>query len=379
MSKKVDVNDKAQSGTLPPTVAALTDPAKAREHGIEIVDVSQTVESQEQERRPLDDMWRTLADAGVSITATPSARAWLLKKGDAGVLPLGKAGVIAAAGGTGKTMLLTQLALAVAAGKPWLGVFQPDHVGPVLLALAEEDMPEIHRRMHNAAKTMDLAGDLAKKAEQNIVALPLAGYPVALTARDERGNIAQTAILRELRDKLNASTQDWKLVILDPLARWAAEGSETDNAAATRFVQACEVLTSVRGNPTVLVAHHSSAASARSGESNVRGVTAIVDGFRWAAVLDAVPSGEGRPYRGARLRHRKSNYSMPWPDVYLVHDDRNGGAFLPAPAEQASAMKQALEGSEDKIAETNAEARMISAKAKMMREERLGGAKSRRQ
>ena len=58
----------------------------------------------------------------------PPPRRWLLrdarKENRDGVLPLGKVGLLAAAGGVGKTTANTQLTLAVASGTTWLGAFE---------------------------------------------------------------------------------------------------------------------------------------------------------------------------------------------------------------------------------------------------------------
>jgi hypothetical protein len=97
------------------------------------------------------------------------------------------------------------------------------------------------------------------------------------------------------------------------------------------------------------VAHHSSAQSKSDGESNVRGVTAIVDGFRWAAVLDS-RTGElgGETIRGARLRLKKTNYTRGFDDVYLVRStaEDSAGSFMQA----SDAQRQTLEGAETKSA-----------------------------
>src|SRR5690606_37428128 len=103
--------------------------------------------------------------------------------------------------------------------------------------------------------------------------LPLAGVSVALTCSPERGVIMATETAGALRKQLDARGVEWSLIIIDPLSRWAGGGVEADNEAATRFCQVVETLTTVPGNPSVLVAHHSSKMSAKDGSADARGVS----------------------------------------------------------------------------------------------------------
>jgi hypothetical protein len=251
---------------------------------------------------PFDRPLETLAEGW--FTELPPVRTWLLKDRDGnGVLPLGKAGAIIAAGGVGKTMALVQLAISVATGRDWLDHFRIASPGMVLLALAEEDIEEIRRRIYGAASALDLTGDERAIAASRIVALPLSGTDVRLT--DDEGK--RTANLNALRDRLSARA-DWKLVVLDPLSRFAGGETESDNSVATRFVEALESLTTVPGSPTVLVAHHTSKI-ARSGmngpmgSSASRGVTGLTDGVRWVSTIES-----GEPGR-ATFSVVKTNYS----------------------------------------------------------------------
>lgn len=267
----------------------------------------------------------------------PPKRAWLLERdgegGDqgkrVGFLPLGKVGVLAAAGGAGKTMALVQLALSVATGHPWLGDFTVPEAsrGHVLLALGEEDAAEVQRRLYNAFRAM-WPGEEARhsseqraamqRAAERITVLPLAGAPVAFVTTDPKTReVSETRAHGQLRALLENAGHEWSLVVLDPLSRFAGAETETDNAAATRFVQAIEGLVSVPGNPTVLVAHHTTKSS-RKGEdptdsTSVRGSSALTDGVRWVATLVPEKSSGLPGDKPARvfLELTKSNYGPP--------------------------------------------------------------------
>ena len=84
----------------------------------------------------LDELWNPISLS--AFTVAPPARAWLFKhpSGD-GLIPLGRAGILAGAGGAGKTHALIGGAIAIATGRSWLGHFRvPDEVvgrAPTLL------------------------------------------------------------------------------------------------------------------------------------------------------------------------------------------------------------------------------------------------------
>ena len=260
---------------------------------------------------PLDDAWRTVREWGAAtgadwLTSDPPKRRYLLtrpddKGKDRGAVPLGRVGMLAAAGGAGKSWVLCQLALSVATGAKWLGTYTVPERGRVLLALAEEEAEEMQRRLHYAARELALTPIECDRARDQIVALPLAGRGVALTysveelrAMDERkplpGELLKTPFADELCARLNTPGDDWRLIVLDPLSRFAGPDVEVDNAQATRFVQTLESLTHTRGHPTVIVAHHTtkgSRADATTGASAIaaRGSSALTDGVRWQGNL----------------------------------------------------------------------------------------------
>jgi hypothetical protein len=282
-------------------------------------------------RKPgvLGSRWKPLRELG--LPAEPPRRRWLLQRPaephdgshlPQGYLPLGKVGMLAAAGGAGKTMALVQLAISVATGRPWLGryVVPEDARGRVVLALAEEDQEEAHRRLHAVRRGLALSEAEWAAVLDRIVLLPMAGESVQLVAAQRRDGLAEeTDVLRELRELLSEGP-DWKLVVLDPLSRWAGPETETDNFAATRFVGAVESLVRAPGGPTVLLAHHTTKAArlgmGASDATAARGASALTDGVRWVATL---ARGDGL----LSLSLVKTNYSAPADDCVLKR--REGG------------------------------------------------------
>lgn len=287
----------------------------------------------------IESLWVNLSDSPEWLTDAPPPQTWLLKRWhegrDQGVFPRGRTGLLNATGGVGKTYSLIQLGLAVASAGFWFETFRAAEAGHVLFALAEEDVDEARRRLWRAANALDMTPSERREIAGRIHLLPLAGVSVALTCSPTKGSIVATEMADELRQAIESQAVDWALIIIDPLSRWAGGGVEADNEAATRFCQVVETLTTVRGNPSVLVAHHSSKTSAKDGTADARGVTGIRDGFRWQVTMDAVSDGSTR---GILLRNRKSNYSLEFDDLVLVKNQEPGteGTLRLATPDEAS-------------------------------------------
>lgn len=294
---------------------------------------------------------------GCSHKAPPPARM--------GVLPRGMAAVLAGAGGVGKSTAVVDLALALAAsgggdpGEGWLGgAFRVDpeahkQGGSVLLVLGEEDADEWRRKLwhglcaRHGVTVPDLdhppgdllarigAGDAVRNVRGRLCAYPASGQALTLSA-DERGQIPSDwhadllAILAEPPDGIG-----WALVVLDPLSRFGAPESETDNHAATALVSLCERLTEAPGNPTVLVIHHTRK-DGRGDAADIRGATGLVNGFRWAGMLAPVSDN---PSDGAVFKVVKSNRAGVAPALCLSRVGRGRlvpTAWPPKPAKGAT-------------------------------------------
>ena len=302
----------------------------------------------------------------------PPSNRWLLRAGSGPkadpLFPRGRVGLLAGAGGVCKTMALCGLALAVATGRPWLqagwGAGTPDgygvaEPGNVALLLAEEDRPEVIRRLYQAARLMGLSASDLQEAVARLWISPLAGVPVDLVERDKQGNVEATDRAQQLFDKLAslADGEGWALVIVDPLSRFGGVNAETDNGAATRAVQALEALTKLPGEPSVMVAHHErkgSAKDATAGQEAVRGASAIVDAGRWVTRLVAVEVGgelweSSGGHRGVLLKVVKSNYSLrPRKPRLLMLDREHAGAPRVASEAECAEWEAAVEAARPK-------------------------------
>jgi RecA-family ATPase len=321
---------------------------------------------------------RVLPIAQEWYRVAPPARTWLLRdnRTTAGALPIGKVGMLIGEGGVSKTMALVSLAIAVATGTTWIGVYDVETSGRVLLLLGEEDADEVHRRAYNAAQ----AAQVNPPPPNAIVALPLAGIPCPMVASDPNGEPEDAPFLLWLRDYVAASGP-WSLIVVDPLSRFAGADAEVDNAAATRFVQALESLATMSG-AFVMAAHHTNKTARGNGASvngaSARGSSAFFDGVRWACSLSAerIETGEGGPSMGelVTLAVVKSNYSMKGDPVLLRRDHDHGGALVPMHGNEVRAMVEAREAADPRArrrAEREADRETKATKDEADRERRL--------
>ncbi|MEW6435133.1 MAG: AAA family ATPase [Myxococcota bacterium] len=262
------------------------------------------------------------------------------------VLVVGKVALLAAKGGTGKTMALLTLAVAVALGLPWFGVggFDTHGRGRALLLLAEEDTEEVRRRLPAVFRALGLSLEQISCALDNVTILALAGHGVALTHEmDARGNLPETERAREVRDLLREAVEagrPYTLLVIDPLSRFAGVDTEKDNAAATRFVQILESFTAPElGGATVVVAHHLRKFGAdddRESADHIRGAVGLHDGVRWAGMLTQHKRIEGAPDL-LRLRVVKSNYAPIPEPLELCRPDDGEGTLRVATADEIAA------------------------------------------
>ena len=262
-------------------------------------------------------------------TTTPPKREWLLRdrRTSDGALARGVVGLLAASGGAGKSMLLSQLAVAIATGTPWLGEYEPTSMGRVLLVLAEETTDEIHRRLWRAAGAMHVAAP----DDGAIDSMGLHGVDCALLASGERGaDPLETGFAQWLRKRV--ANERYAAVLLDPHSRLGGRDAETSNAAATRAVQIYESIAS--SGAAVLVAHHTPQWERRGGEGGqaaARGVTGLVDGVRWMlhASVERVDGVDAHLRELVTVASVKSNYARRGDPVVLRRSQDWGGALVP--------------------------------------------------
>lgn len=260
----------------------------------------------------------------------------------------GTVGMLAGAGGVGKTMLELQVAMAVACGGSICGglfengaggLLQSRKPGKVVMVAAEESVDLIWHRLqaivsvlfeHNHLLGVDAtAAELMDLWSENIDLYPLAGVSrVTLMDRE----LEKTESFKHLASACEGA----RLVILDPVRQFHIS-DENDSAAMTGWVQACASL-AAKSNFAVVFAHHFNRASTQMGQGDTagaaRGSTALSDGVRWQLNLSR-PSREAARVRGIAedLRGRfvqvdiaKANYLPPQGTEML--ERLSGGALM---------------------------------------------------
>lgn len=320
-------------------------------------------------KRAADDPWSRIVQLEPgTLTDEPPPRRWLLRMGtgerSAGFYPMGKVGILAAPGGTGKSMALVGLALAVTSGRPWLQAGRGSHVdagfgvatpGRVALLLGEEDPEDVARRVYFTARMMGLTDEEQARVRERLWVGPLAGEDVSLVDKDGERDARADELFGRLKGIGKAAGEPWSAVLVDPLSRFGGVGAETDNALATRAIQALERLTKLDGSPAVLLAHHvrkgatDGKGAPKDDADAIRGSSAIVDGARWAAVLSRVMDPAERRKRwttggnvAANLRVVKTNYTGPMDaDPLLILDGKHRGGIRMATAEERAELAAA--------------------------------------
>jgi RecA-family ATPase len=279
------------------------------------------------------------------LATDPPPRRWLVSDR----VPLGIVGLLAAAGGTGKSMAVLQLAVSVCTGLEWLEM-PLGEAGAVLMFSAEDDREELHRRLKSVvdmyADTLDpfdsAAFDPYKAAiAERLHVFDRVGMDNRLTAR-LNGELHRTAFARRVIE-VAEQVPDCKLIVLDPLARFDG-GEPNDNADSTRLIECAEEIRKATG-ATVLLPHHVSKASMKdnaSGQEAVRGGSGLVDGSRWVGLLSTMRADTAEKEYGidpeeaaklVRFTTPKANYSAPWEGVWLRRI--SGGALVPTIVEKA--------------------------------------------
>jgi RecA-family ATPase len=173
------------------------------------------------------------------------ARRWLV----ADLIPAATVTLLGGDGGTGKSTLALQLAAAAATGGRWLGreIAMP---GPAMLATAEDDNAELHRRIAGIANADGLS--LADLEHLHLVSLAGADALLAAPLPGKAG-LAETPLFRRVEDE--AQRIGAKVLILDAAADFFG-GDDADQVQVRQFAGMLRGLAMRTGAAVVLVADH---------------------------------------------------------------------------------------------------------------------------
>lgn len=247
--------------------------------------------------------------------------------------------VVAAAGGTGKTQLTIQAAIAWALGEDFAG-WRPMRPLRVAFISGEEPVDELQRRI--AASILDRG----ESFEGTMKALDGRLYTfdtknIALVEKDAEGVIRRTALFDSIQQLVKEKTID--IVVVDPTIR-AHSGLDENSAEMQNLHNAADAI-AVAGNCAVMLVHHIRKSSRGNvdDQSGVRGASALVDASRVTLMLanmtpeeakEILPAEE-QPHYAEYVKYKdpKQNYGPTSPVRWF----RKVGVELPIKLEDGTA------------------------------------------
>lgn len=222
----------------------------------------------------------------------------------------GTVGVLYGPGGTGKSMLAVELAIAVAIGVDVAGITGACATGPVVYLTAEDPEQAIRHRLYALSRHHVSASDWERV--KHALLFKFVGGEVPDLMRD-------TTYLQE-------AAQGARLLILDTMRRFH-DGDENDSRAMKLLLAKIEAVAHQTGCAILIIHHASKVATLNHHVANqgaAKGSSVIIDHARFAAALSEVPKRDAATSKNdadnqtscARYTITKINYAPnPGPTV----------------------------------------------------------------
>jgi RecA-family ATPase len=246
----------------------------------------------------------------------PEPRKWIVP----GYIPDETVTLLSADGGTGKSWIKLQLAVARALARDWLGLLPEP--GKTLVLSCEDDLNEMHRRLDSILKFYAKQIPATWEDLSQIRLIDLVGQ-VSILGLLNHGQIVATAMYKAL----DAYIGDFKpgLVSLDVLADLFA-GEERSRSQTRQFVNLLKALT-LRHRCAILLLAHPSIAGMSSG-TGMSGSTDWNNAFRSRLYFERIKTLDGdEPNKNLRsFQGKKSNYSEIGGKIEL---EWKNGLFVP--------------------------------------------------
>jgi 5S rRNA maturation endonuclease (ribonuclease M5) len=225
---------------------------------------------------PIDPYELKVVDAFDFDEAKIPPRPWIIP----GVMLAGYTHMLAAPGGSGKSLFTLQLAIALATGDKW-GEFEPRHRAKTLVINVEDDLDEQRRRLSAAREVMKPDDKLLP----GMIHLVNAADSIVIAGHDAtKKTIVATPIVETLCRYIE--THNIEVLIVDPFAE-TFEGNENDNSEVKWAMQIWRDQIAKRTGCAVYLVHHTTKnAGGGAGDQNiVRGGGAIVNSTRISSTL----------------------------------------------------------------------------------------------
>ena len=230
-------------------------------------------------------------------------RSWLVH----GLVPQKTVTLFSGDGGTGKSLLSLQLAVAVASGSAWIGKAVSE--GSVIYISAEDDDDELHRRIDDILRASGHTyDDLTRLTMRS-----LAGED-ALLAVDSQMALMRTELFKELDQR--AADEAPTLIVIDTLAD-VYPANENDRAKVRQFIGILRGL-ALKRNCAVLLLGHPSLTGLSNG-SGSSGSTAWNNSVRSRLYLSRITDGgfEADPDRRV-MTTKKANYGRIGEETHMT-------------------------------------------------------------
>ena len=237
--------------------------------------------------------------AGQFIANAPPPREWTVLN----LVPHKQVTLVTGDGGTGKTTILLQLALASASMRSWFG----NMVSPrrVLFVSGEDETADLHYRVNEIAKAMGTNGDnfwlmsFEDLVDGEIVGAMKRGDPLMRKPLFDH--------IGRIMDQLGIT-----LLILDPTADLFG-GDDNDPRHAKQFINMLRQTLGVARNATVILSAHPSKASMKTGEG-YGGAVSWHNKVRSRLYFSVDPNDENARI----LEHAKSNRGQRLKKVRMI-------------------------------------------------------------
>lgn len=206
-------------------------------------------------------------DVGELDGRNVAPREWLVE----GIFPARNVTLISGDGGSGKSLLALQLCVSTVLGRSWMGT-RPIATGRALYLSAEDDVPELHRRVADIAKAEGVS--LADLRGLAVASLADRDALLAVPGRT-RGTLDPTPLYAALAARIAALKPS--VVVIDTLADTFG-GNEIERTQARQFVAMLRRLALEYGVTVVVLSHPSQ--SGMSSGSGTSGSTAWSNSVR---------------------------------------------------------------------------------------------------
>ncbi|MEM6355212.1 MAG: AAA family ATPase [Pseudomonadota bacterium] len=277
-------------------------------------------------RAPPDPPKASLFTAASALAGRPvPPRQWLVH----GLIPDKTVTMLSGDGGTGKSLLALQLAVAAATGRHWIG--REPASGTALFLSAEDDEEELHRRLDDIVTAEDLSFEQLDRLQLQ----SLAGEDALLAGLDNKSKALCTTPLFDTLEERMADLKP-RLLVLDTPADLHS-GDENVRSQARQFVGFLRGL-AIRHSCAVILLAHPSLTGISSG-TGASGSTAWNGSVRSRLYLERVLQDGYEPDADARvLRTMKANYGRTGGEIGLTWQH---GVFV---ADRAEGMLDQLAG-----------------------------------